>query len=383
MTVHRTTKPGFGQPRRNRGAAFRALAFYALLAGASPSAVADDADIRLSLVATSEHAPQLPPILHIAGTWANSCVPTVERTTVDNHNIDIHLRASTDHCAAAVTPLDLKVNPAKAAGREELGSGIYEVRLFLSQPGGSSELVAFRLLLAGAVDATAQPENGFWWSVPTADKAPALAGSGLTIERQGDNLAITLLSYEAGTPVWYFGSTKMQGNIARAPLTRMIGGAEPFAIAASSPGAEPGPTLNLSVLGPAHAQAWLVRPRPGAAQAIETQELNLMRLPFESGHPGATWRGQWILIEADARAARMIDLADAVTADAESFRLRDSDGSTILHCRLIDIGGHSMPALCSLIDGETVLADFDRIGLDRLGGYTPDGTAVQFVRLPR
>ena len=141
--------------------------------------------------------------------------------------------------------------------------------------------------------------------------------------------------------------------------------------------------MNLQFLGPAHARGWLLRADPALAETIESQELNLLRLPFETHLNGANWRGEWALVVEDALQASVINLEDVVTADAESFRLRDGSGQWILQCRLDDVGGNQIPAFCSLSEGETVVADFDRIGLDRLSGLDTDSKQVRLIRLPR
>lgn len=382
MTVHRTTKASPIAPGRRLAAALGLLAVAACWAMPSARASLVDDDLQVRLVSASPIAPQWPPDLLIEGNWPDSCLPAVVRTTLQENHIDVLLRSAGSVCAQESTPLRLKVNPAREAGLRQLALGVFEVRLYQLGTDGSSELLAFRLLRSGGDDLSSRPESGFWWSVATASFAPALAGSGLSIEQQGENLAVTLLSYEAGAPAWYFGSARMPGNIVRIPLVRMVGGDEPFSGVGSSPGAEPGMSLNLRFLSPAHAGAWLVRPRPGLAAGIEVQELNLLRLPFEGGRNGASWKGQWVLVVDGALEARLVDLAELVTADAESFRLRDRSGDTSLHCRLEQIGGHPVPAFCTLDKGNQILADFDHIGLDRLSGLATDGSPVRLVRLP-
>jgi hypothetical protein len=299
--------------------------------------------------------------------------------------MDLLLRGSGGACAPIATPMKFIVNPAREAGIRQLALGVFQVRLYLLESDGSSRLIALRLLRSGSGqdDAFARPESGFWWSVPTDSQVPALSGSGLSIEQQGENLAATLLTYRGGSPVWYFGSARMPGNIVRIPLIRMVGGDEPFAGPNAAPDAEPGPSLNLQFLGPSHANAWLVHPLSGLSPAIEVQELNLLRLPFETERNGAGWKGQWALVAEDRRQAPLIDLVDLVTADAESFQLRDVGGEMTLRCRLGEIGGHPVPAFCTLENGAERLADFDHIGLDRLSGIDVDGRPVRLVRLPR
>jgi hypothetical protein len=383
MMAHRTTNTEMMESRASRFCRLAALllgAFGASLAAASGT---HDNDIHLRLASASPYPVQWAADLVIEGTWGSSCLPSVTRTSLVDDRIDIQLHSAASHCAATPTPFQIKVNPARDSGLRQLALGVYQVRLFLQKGDGNSSLVAFRLLLSGGNDTRSLPESGFWWSVPVLDDGPALAGNGLSIEQQGDKLAVTWLSYEAGNPVWYFGSTTMPGNIAHVELLRMIGGGEAFSGPNAAPAAEPGLSLNLQFLSPSHANAWLTRaPSPGS-ESIEVQTLNLLRLPFESGHPGANWQGEWAFVVDNAAEARIVNLANLATADAESFRVSDSLGSVSLHCRLDSIGEHPLPAFCTLSDGASILADFDQVGLDRLSGLTPDGNRVRLVRLPR
>ncbi len=383
MMTHRTTNP-----LQSTRLTLRRLLLAPLLLGLFGSTMADAAgrvedDIQVRLESGSNYAPQWPPDLILEGTWNSSCLPVVASTRLVDKLIDIQLKIGEGKCAEASTPFLLKLNPARAAGLRQLALGVYQVRLFLKRGNGGSDLIGFRLLRAGALDSRPRPESGFWWSIPTLEAVPALAGNGLSIEQQGENLAVTWLSYDGGRPVWYFGSTRMPGSIARVELLRMAGGGEPFSGPNSAPGAEPGLSMNLQFHSPSHASAWLVHDAPFSAQAIEVQNLNLSRLPFEDGHPGAHWQGQWALVIGAASEARILDLANLATADAESFQVSDRLGSVSLQCRLDNFGGHPLPAFCSLTDGASILADFDLVGLDRLSGSTADGESVRLVRLAK
>ncbi len=349
---------------------------------ASPAGPVDN-DLDVRLVAASEVAPQWPPDLIVEGMWPDACLPSLLRTRVVDHDIDIYLRSEIRTCAQVQTAFQLKLNLVREARLDQLGLGIYRVRLFLAHDKGNNELIAFRLLRSGGDDRRSRPESGFWWSVPTANNVPALPGNGLSIEQQGDILAVTWLSYESGAPTWYFGSQTMSGKIARIALSRMVGGGEAFAGPNAAPEIEPGLAINIEFLTPAHANAWLVRGQPGTARAIEVQDLNLARLPFAEGHPGKGWQGDWALIVGNSVDARIIELVTLATADAETFRVSDPLGSINLQCRLDDVGGHPVASFCSLTDGASVLADFDQVGLDRLAGQNADGTPARLVRLPR
>ena len=357
-----------------------ALTLLAMVAQAS-GPVDDELEVRL--VSASDFAPQWPPDLVIEGIWVNSCIPGLQRSRMLDNKLDVYLRSERGNCAQVPTPFQLKLNPAREAGLRQMPLGIHQLRLFLAHDNGSNELIAFRLLRSGGDDTRSRPESGFWWSVPGAAGEPALAGNGLSIEQQGDSIAVTWLSYEAGTPVWYFGSAQMPGKTVRINMSRLVGGGEAFSGPNSAPIASPQLALNIEFLTPAHAKAWLVRERPGSARSVEIQRLDLLRLPFAEGHPGSNWQGEWVLVTAGSNEARVIDLTRMATADAETFRVSDGLDSVSLRCRLDSVGERSIASFCTLVDGATVLGDFDQVGLDRLSGLNVDGEAVRLVRLPR
>lgn len=338
-------------------------------------------DLRLSLVATSLHAPQAPPDLRIEATWPDSCLPFVERATVVPGHIDIHLRAPPGRCLKQASTLDLRTNPARASGWESLPLDVYAVRLFLAGADGSETLIAFQWLDAAGQSA-ATPESGFWWSVATdRDTPPALAGGGISLERQGARIAVTLFGYDAGRPEWAFGSGVLRGSVAHVQLMRMRGDTAAFGSGVATPVADAGPVLHLHFSSPARAQAWIERDFAGGAPGIDLQPLELARSAFAIDRPGSAWQGRWVLVDTARRAARVIVLDATRTSDADGFRLLDAAGGAELDCR-IEIGSDAFPRQCTLrIDGE-VAAGFDRIGLDRLQGRNTDGETAELIRLP-
>lgn len=386
MTVQRTTKPPAHCDIPTSHRVFGLFLAVCLLAGlATANAVTspgfDDGDIELTLQGFS-FAPQWPPDLVIRGTWPDACVPQLRSARLREHQIDIELLHGGQPCAPVPQPFEWRVNPARLSGLDQFPLGIHEVRIFLSGADGVRELVAFRLLRSGGLDTASRPESGFWWSVD-AGHGTALGGNGLSIEQQGDRVAVALLSYEAGVPVWFFGSADMPGNIARVPLMRMLGGSEPFSGAAAVPAATPGPALNLHFLGPALARAWLVRPRALTEASIEVETLDLARLPFAEGALDEAWRGEWAMLGDAARSAQVFDFTVSARSDAESFVLRDRNGEIELRCRVDPGAGHPVPSACDLLDGNVPMARFDHNGLDQLSGIDADGQPVRLLRLPR
>lgn len=337
---------------------------------------------RLELVSAQSDIPALPPDLVVSAEWPDSCLPQLLRSSMVDWHIDVELRSTRHDCVATPTPLSLRFNPSREAGQKQMPVGVYEVRFYLARDNGFSELIAFNLLRAGWRGSGFRPESGFWWSVSNADRA-FLAGSGLSIEQQGETLAVTLLSYEAGNAVWYFGNARAAGTLARVPLVRMFGGDSPFSAVGTPPQVEAALTLDLNFLSPSRATAWLTRPYADGREGIQIQSLDLLRLPFDGNSNGAAWKGQWVLIGEESRQATVFDMNEVATSGAGNFILRSRGDGAELQCRLEDVGGHAVPTICSLLDGSDLLADFDKIGLDQLIGRSPEGQNMRLVRLPR
>lgn len=349
---------------------------------AMPLAAQAGMDLRLSLVASSLHAPQAPADLRIEATWPNTCLPVVEAATIVPGHIDVHLRQPGGRCIAEPTAFAAQVNPARASGWSHLPRDVHAVRLYLAEAGGTGRLIAFRWLDAAAEN-PATPENGFWWSVANErDAVPALTGSGISLERQGERIAVTLFGYDTGRPEWAFGSGVLRGSVAHVQLVRMRGGSAPFAPGVSAPIAEPGPALHLRFASPAHAEAWIERDVAGGDFGIELQPLAFARSPFSAERPGSAWQGRWVLVGGERGEARVVMFNDtASTSDADGFRLLDSLLGAELDCRL-DHGPAAFPRRCTLRIGGQPAAHFDHIGLDRLQGRDGDGQGVELMRLP-
>ena len=355
-----------------------------LLCGAAQSAHSTGSGLELSmtLAPSSLHSPAAPPDLIIATTWPDACPPAIERVTMLPGHVDITLRAARLACAATPTPHEWRLNPARAAGWTEFPASLHEVRLYLHDGERAAELIGFQWLDSTGESSLVQPENGFWWPSRIDSTTNVMSGSSITLERQGDRVAVTLLGYERGVPTWYFGSADLRRNSAHLHLVRMHGGADAFEAAADATVVEAGPVLHLHFSSPARAEARIERPLQGSGRAIELQALSLMRLAFLSGRAGDAWRGAWVFVRDGATDARIATFSTARTTDADSFSLADDAGSSALDCRYIDSGDDVVPSTCTLSQEGARLATFDRVGLDRLDGRAADGTSVRLLRIP-
>jgi hypothetical protein len=354
-----------------------ALSFSAAAATAEEAA---PAALRVRLETTAALTPHPTTKVGVFGQAAANCSPRVERVSMDGADIGIELHAPRTGCdPLRALPYSLHVDPGASAGVPILAGQTYRVRVF-SDEGGVSRLVAFRLLESGITTAGPEPENGFWWSETTSEAGLASRGTGISLESQGDQLAIGLYGFaDAGSAAWYFGSTRLKGRVAAVSLLELSGGDPLFSPTGSQPSAQAGPRLEIEFLSPTRARAWLVRTENGRDTAVRT--LALSRSRFATGDTGASWNGRWVLVADDESAPRQFEFSTPTRQGADTFHLVDAGNDASLDCRsrVVD----ALPDLCTLSVGASPLADFNQIGLDHLSGHGNDGASVKLMRVPR
>lgn len=324
-----------------------------------------------------------PRVLMLAGNWPDSCVPRFLRASRDGADLELQLQAAQHDCSEQSTPFQVPIEVRTAFGTVAPQRQVYRVRISLSRGDAAHQLVGFRLLDMGAMPV--QPESGFWWSRSrSADDSPALAGGGIGLEVQGNQLAVSLLAYGAdGSPTWYFGSADLDGRTAQVPLIRLLNGGGSAASSGNSAKVEAGPLLALEFAGPMQARAWLLGPKTSAADApLLLQPLLLRRAIFDGQSTGSSWLGRWVLVQGEE--SRLLTFSRIVTEDGESFRIiiadEDSAAST-MDCRYRGSGSNAEIDGCSLIESGRVTASFGQVGIDRLIGNSADGRSAQLVRL--
>ena len=367
--------------RTRKRAAFAAWAClaFAAIAPCSAAGAADQAPLRVRLETATSLSSRQPTTIVIYGRAAANCVPTIAHVSAEGVDVSVELHASRTGCDAAhQTPFVLHVDTAASAGTPLLPGQVYRLRIY-SDAGGSSALVAFRLIDTG-LGASAAPENGFWWSQASQEAGPASRSTGISLESQGDQIAISLYGFaDSGNATWYFGSARLRGRTAVVPLLELGNGDPLFSPTGSEPTAQSGPRLEIEFLAPTRARAWLVQQQNGLDTAVRI--LSLSRTRFASGEAGASWNGRWVLVTDDGNAPRQFDFSTPTRQDSGAFHLVDGASDASLDCR--SNGADGLPDLCTLSVGAAVIADFDRIGLDHLDGQRGDGAGARLVRASR
>lgn len=345
-------------------------------AGAPASAVVR---VRIGSLASASKATQDSIVFELTGSAPARCMPSVSAASVIGADVDVRLRFPATACVEGrLVPFSLTADAASITGTPLPRGPVYHV----SVHDEDGNLLAFHALETTTLKNSPIPENGFWWPLPNdAAGAPVAAGSGVGIESQGLQLAINVFGFEdTGVPVWYFAGTRQNGRVASASLVELQHGDGLFATNGKRPIAQAGPRIEFEFLSSSEARAWLVDNDGNRDTSV--REIRLSRTSFARNASAASRiAGRWVLVSDAEAAPRQFNFAEQPTPTANGVSLGDADADASLGCR-VDANTQTA-TLCSLSVGGSLLADFDRIGLDRLTGHASDGTSVQLLRVPQ
>lgn len=321
--------------------------------------------------------------LTIDGTWPTPCTPTFDAASLEGADLRIDARAVLNLCTRQATPYLIEIDPTAALRRAALPAGVYHVAFYAADgTQATPKLRAFALVdTANGSEPAFAPETGFWWS--TAGAGAAAGRNVFSIESQGSQLTVALMSYERdGRGSWQFGTGTLQGTIAHVPLLQIAGGGDPFSGAGTQPHGMAGFMLDLEFHSNSLATAWLTRPA-AADGALQMQTLDLVRLPFANPGDGSAWKGDWILAaDADGATPQRLHFTRVMALDATTFRLGDADAGIFLDCALDSSNAELPPPRCILRrrDGSE-LGRFDAIAITRMDGILANDVPVHLLRV--
>jgi hypothetical protein len=314
----------------------------------------------------------------ISGAWSTQCPPTLESVALDGNDLHIQARSVLGLCARAATPFSIEVDPARALDRTSLPAGVYRVSFYAADGAQARpKLRAFSLVDHSAPGTAApSPETGFWWSTGSGDR------TALSLEAQGGQLSVALMSYDAaGQPQWFFGVAPFGGRTAHLALLRLQGGSDALGRAdAGQVGAEAALTLDLEFHSAAHASAFLSRAGDGDDAPLRLRAFDVVRLPVADAANGSAWQGDWVLVE-DSGAQRL-HFSQFSAVDAEHFELADTAHSVVLACTRDAKFPELPPSSCALRSASGAEATlFDSVALQRMDGSAAGGATVHLLRV--
>lgn len=311
----------------------------------------------------------------ISGIWPSTCQPQIEAVDRRGDGLGVLLGNAGTLCEPSSQPFSLELgtgaddafSPAMPTGRT--------LQIFArNTTAGEPVLVGFRMADAGH---PMQPEAGFWWPVEKA------AGSVLALEVQGDALGASLMTYDnQGNPLWYFGTTRLQGDSTHIELARMEGGLSVFS-GSGDRAPLPQSALGMDVRFLSATKARVVLSKPTLLGGIELTAFEVMRVPFSESPQMRDWLGPWLVAASPDSAnalPRQLTWTESTMPDPTHTVLHDTQSGFSLRCSH-QAGPASVAQRCALHDPDgMVVARFDQVGLDRLDGVDPGGAATILIR---
>lgn len=320
------------------------------------------------------------PKLRLRGNWPTPCLPGVEEISLDGNDLRIELRSKKPLCARASLPFDIEVDLAPQLGRQWPAKPLRVSVAAANSATSAAQLRGFALI-APQPSARAVPASGLWWPLPQADSSNPMAGTGFSLEIQGNTIAVAVLGRSGnGSAIWYFGTGKLHGRIAEIDLVAAGDGTAPTDV-----GAGDSAVLMLDFESNGRATAWLGHYERGDNQpALRQQTIALAHLPFAERTDGSAWQGDWVLLGAtpgQPRSARQLRLSATSFIAVANYRINVDDGSVLSCERDAEAARAAPPQRCRLNDASgNLIAEFDSIDINRLDGYAPDRTPVQLLR---
>ncbi|MEZ5463836.1 MAG: hypothetical protein R3F22_01145 [Lysobacteraceae bacterium] len=349
-----------------------------LLVSLAANATTPDIEVRPRYPSSST-----PVLIDLVGHGSDVCAPQQASLEISGRDVSITM----DHgkrCTASSDGYRLPARAEKGMPRWP-GRGVHRIRLYdQGGPGASQRLLGFQLIDIGSYPLpSARPETGFWWVESGGDFGGDSQGMGLSIERQGDLISVSVMGYNVdGDPEWLMGAGELEGSVAEIALTRFQGGRGPFESSLSPGNAMIAGKLDLQFLDPARAIAWFSR--PAAEGGISLQPMSLVRFRFDSD-PAAAWLGRWILLpehldgEKASSLPRLIEFTETAH-QLGGFSLIDGKRGFVLACEQDTARPNSPPVRCVLNDGAgEQLADFGDIAVNSISGWETGGGRLRAV----
>ena len=354
--------------RHRRSRYLASLLFAATLWPLAAIAATPDIEVRPRYPTSA-----MPVLIELVGHGSDVCAP--QQATLDANGRDISITLDHgDRCKAASNGYRLPARAEKGMARW-VGNGVHRIRLYdQGGPGASRRLLGFQLVDVGQYPLEpSRPETGFWWVESGGDFGGDSQGMGLSIERQGELISVSVMGYDAdGEPEWMKGAGEIEGSLAEIALTRFQGGRGPFEASLSPGNASVAGKLDLQFLDPARAIAWFSRPSPEGG--ISLQPMSLVRFRFDSD-PASAWLGRWILLperlesENASSLPRLIEFSET-SQHLGGFSLIDGKSGFTLLCEQDAARPNSPPVRCVLNDRDgKQLADFGSIAVNSLSGW--------------
>lgn len=325
--------------------------------------------------------------LEVTGTWPSRCVPVMDHATIHNGRFRIYAKTEGLDCPPEPTPFHLETLLGHWMYSLTAASGFYPVEFYVqTHPENPPHLYAFNVIRADRNPAVRLlPENGFWWVDERGLYGQAGRGSGISIDRQGDKMIVTVQSYNSqGQPVWYFAEGALAHGVFRADYHQIAGGSPLYAVGNSPRQVQKAGHMILTFDNQRQGTLWLAPDLTHLPeQGLAVFPVSIKRYVTAASLPTEALSGRWVLVGGNSQGSEL------VLVSAQSSRKAAASGTSLefdvsngrrLRCRL---GVDKNPVQCLLLEkDDTELALFDDVGVDRLRGvWLASGQTLSLMRV--
>ena len=317
--------------------------------------------------------------IEVKGAWGDGCGPVVRLVEVRELDISIRVSSPPDaFCTSAITPFRIRVSPF--TGTQVARAGTYRVRFSDSIEGErlrSFELVAVKVT---ANAPAMSPDAGHWVAQQQGEFANSGPGVGFLIERQGSQVWLVTSVYSGdGKPTWHVGSAPVVGSVAQGSLFETAGG-QPLFERYRGFSIKPYGRFHIEFKSATNAVIWFSKSESEGFGKLDLQPISVTRFNFGYGIAGELFRGKWQVAIAGATSFT-VDLIPTRFGAFSLVGARDATDRYTLQCTIEISNPTAPPKSCELLDGSTVLANFDVVGQSVLRGRSPVGNDAVLVRL--
>jgi hypothetical protein len=322
--------------------------------------------------------------LVIKGTAASGCGVAVVRTEVQNNQVNVTLRDGATpgrFCTTALQPFTLNINPLSAGQTAAAGTYRVSVNYVDGDDASRTRLIGFGLVPVTAAGALPiLPETGNWAYEQGGEHATSGSGVGFSLDRQRDTVvAIGNFYASDGTPEWYFESGKLIGQVLSADYYTVKGGQTLFGAYRAPQEIRASGQILFEFNAPTRGTAWVTQATDqGFPATIKLMPISISRFGFGYGAARTALSGDWQLVTGtDAKLLRFV----ASSASGNSVAVYTAEDYR-LSCTLDARRPESLPSDCELSKALQPVANFSRVGFEKLSGSDRNQRAVYLFRVP-
>lgn len=325
--------------------------------------------------------------LLFTGTSPDGCGLARDSVQVKNDVVTVTYRRNNTGgiaiCSQALVPFRMPITVFENG--ETAKAGTYKVRVeLIDGNGASSKLLAFALVPVNKVGLPpVQPESGHWNVEEEGPYATSGNGVSFSFERQiGTAVNMSNFYSSDGSPEWYINSGAMNKQVFGAPFYTVRGGQSLFEAYKPPREVEYSGVLLFEFATPTRGTAWVSQPvGPGLFDGLKLMPISIKRFNYGYGALSEALSGRWVLSSEGSSTVSAQNLEFAAVADTGNTLNSYVSGDFRLNCTASAARPSVLNDSCVLLRNGVTVANFDRVGYQRLRGLDSAGKGVSLFRV--